>query len=86
MKRLGEILPSKSEDEVKKQSHHLKTVFSREIKREEGSKVSGSGTNTVYSSQWKLYEQMAYLMGSDDVDPTISNLDTTEVNEHPPKS
>ena len=64
MKRLGKISPSKSQDEIKKQWHNLKTVFSREIRREESSKVSGSGTDTVHSSQWKLYKQMALVMGS----------------------
>ncbi|CAB3994470.1 Hypothetical predicted protein [Paramuricea clavata] len=71
---LSEMLPSRSHDEIKKQWHVLKAIFSRELKREEGSKVSGRGTDSVYNLQWKLFNEMMFVKGSDNVDPSITSM------------
>ena len=49
-----DILPNRKQDKIKKQWNFLKTMFNREQKRDEGSKVSGTGTNAVYCSSWKF--------------------------------
>ena len=56
----------------------LKTIYYRELKREEGSKVSGTGTESVYNSQWKFFNEMMFVRGSDDVDPPVTSMDTTD--------
>lgn len=84
-KKIGEILPGRSQDDIKKQWSILKTIFYRENKREEGSKVSGTSTDDVYKSQWKFYQQMMFIKGSDDVDPAVSTLeDSKSIDDRPP--
>ena len=73
-KKLSEILPGRSQENIKKQWNTIKTIFFREVKREEGSKVGGTGTDSVYKSQWKFFDTMMFLKGSDGVDPSISTL------------
>ena len=62
----------------------LKTIFNREIKKEEDSKVSGTGTDPVYTSQWRYLKSLMFIKGSDDVDRAVSTLDLKE-NERPAK-
>ena len=52
--------------------------FLTEVKKEEDSKVSGTGRDAVYTSQWKYLKSLMFIKGSDDVDPAISTLDPTE--------
>lgn len=70
-----DILPNRKQDEIKKQWNFLKTTFNRELKREEGSKVSGSGTDAVYCSSWKFYKNMSFIQGIDEADPPTSTLE-----------
>ena len=49
--KLSELLPGRSHDDIKSRWNVLKTIFKREIKKEEDSKVSGTGTDAVYTSQ-----------------------------------
>ena len=56
LKSLSILLPGRRIDEIKKEWTNLKTIFSREVKREEGSKVSGTGTDSVYSSSWRYFK------------------------------
>lgn len=44
LRTLCTLLPGRSVDDIKKEWTTLKTIFLREVKREEGSKVSGTGT------------------------------------------
>lgn len=69
---------SRTPDDIKKQWQMLKTIFYRELKREEGSKVSGTGTDSVYNSQWKFFNEMMFVKGSDDVDPPITSMAIAE--------
>ena len=48
--KLSELLPGRSHDDIKNRWNVLKTIFNREIKKED-SKVSGKGTDAVYTSQ-----------------------------------
>ena len=86
-KKLCEILPNRSQDDVKKQWSSLKTIFYRELKREEDTKVSGAGTDTAYFSQWRYFKAMMFIKGSDDVDPAVTTLATADEkeNERPAK-
>lgn len=72
------MLSSRTSDDIKKQWQTLKTIFYRELKRQEGSKVSGSGTASVYNSQWKFFNEMMFVNGSDDVDPPITSMSIAE--------
>ena len=45
----------------------LKTIFNREVKRED-SKISGTSTDTEYTSQWKYIKSLMFIKGSDDVE------------------
>ena len=74
-KKLNEIIPGHSQDDLNKQWHILKTIFYRELKREEGTKVSGMGTDCVYTSQWKFFKALMFVKGSDDVDPSVTTLE-----------
>jgi hypothetical protein len=85
MKSLTELFPERSVDEIKKQWQILKTIFLRELKREEGSKSTGTGTNTVYVSNWKHFKSMRFVKGSDDLDPQVSTLHHDTENEKPIK-
>ena len=62
----------------------LRPFFNREVKKEEDSRVSGTGTDAVYTSQWKYLKSLMFIKGSDDVDPAVSTLDLKE-NERPAK-
>ena len=81
-KKLNEILPGHNQDDLKKQWHILKTIFYRELKREEGTKVSGMGTDSVYTSQWKFFKALMFVKGSDDVDPSVTTLGDIDVREY----
>lgn len=83
LKSLSTLLPGRSVDEIKKEWTTLKTIFSREVKREEGSKVSGTGTDAVYSSSWLYFKSMLFIKGSDDIDPQKSTLDVDVENVEP---
>ena len=80
---MSTLLPGRSVDEIKKEWTTLKTIFSREVKREEGSKVSGTGTDAVYSSSWQYFKSMLFIKGSDDIDPQKSTLDVDVENVEP---
>ena len=82
--KLSELLPGRSHDDIKSRWNVLKTIFNREVKKEEDSKVSGTGTDAVYTSQWKYLKSLMFIKGSDDVDPAVSTLDLKE-NERPAK-
>ena len=47
--KLSELLPGRSHDDIKSRWNVLKPIFG--IKKEEDSKVSGTGTDAVYTSQ-----------------------------------
>ena len=87
LKSLSTLLPGRSVDAIKKEWTTLKTIFSRDVKSEEGSKVSGTGTESVYSSSWRYLKSMLFIKGSDDIDPQASTLDADveNVEAHPPK-
>ena len=53
LRALSATLTNRTVPDIKKQWESLKTIFYREIKREEGSKVSGTGADEVYTSGWK---------------------------------
>ena len=55
----------------------LKTIYYRELKREEKSKVSGTGTESVYNFQWKFFHEIMFVRGSDDVNLPVTLMDTT---------
>ena len=86
-KKLGEILPSRSQEEIKKQWNTLKTIFYREVKKENESKVSGTGTDTSYASPWRFFKGMMFVKGSDEVDPAVTTLAAADAkeNERPAK-
>lgn len=83
LKSLSTLLPGRSVEEIKKEWTILKTIFSREVKREEGSKVSGTGTDSVYSSSWRYFKSLLFIRGSDDIDPQTSTLDVDAENVEP---
>lgn len=85
MKFLNDLFPERSVDEIKKQWQTLKTIFLREQKREEGSKVSGTGTSTVYVCNWRHFKSMMFVKGSNDLDPQVSTLQSDSENEKPLK-
>ena len=83
LKSLSTLFPGQSVDEIKKEWTTLKTIFSREVKKEEGSKVSGTGTDSVYSSSWRYFKSMLFIKGTDDIDPQTSTLDVDVENVEP---
>lgn len=85
MNTLCELLPGRNVDEIKKEWTNLKTIYTRELKREEGSRVSGTGTDSVYTSSWRYFKALGFLRGSDDVDPQTSTMEDAENMERPPK-
>ena len=83
--KLSKLLPGRSHDDIKNWWNVLKNIFNREVKKtKEDSKVSGTGTDAVYASQWKYLKSLMFIKGSDDVDPAVSTLYPTE-NERPAK-
>ena len=69
-----ELFPGRDQEEVKKEWAVLRTIFNREAAREQASKVSGAGTNSVYTSQWWHFKALTFIKGADDVDPPVSTL------------
>lgn len=74
-----------SKEDIKREWHNLQTVYKREKAREEGSKVSGSGSCNVYVSTWELFSQMEFLDVTGDVDASCTSLDNNEGFCQPPK-
>ena len=56
----------------------MKTIFDRENKREEGSKRSGTGTDSVYKPAWKHYDSMQFTKECQDIDFSVSTLDSVQ--------
>lgn len=83
--KLDELLPRKSQDDIKKQWNILKTIYYRESKREEGSKVSGAGTDSTYTSPWKYIKLMAFLTGYDKIDPPTTTMEDVLPYQRPAK-
>ena len=83
LKSLSTLLPGRCVDEIKKEWTTLKTIFLREVKWEEGSKVSGTGTDAVYSSAWQYFKSLLFIKGSDNIDPQTSTLDVDVENVEP---
>jgi len=63
----------------------LQTVYKGEKAREEGSRVSSSGSCDVYVSTWELFTQMEFLEVTDDVDTSYTSLDGTGHSQPPKK-
>lgn len=66
---------SKSPDDCRKQWQLLKIIFNKNCARHEGSKRSGTGTNSVYVPTWKFYECMMFAKECYDLDSSTSTLD-----------
>ncbi len=60
----------------------MKTIFDRENKREEGSKRTGTGTDSVYKPTWKFYDSMQFTKECQDIDNSVSTLNSAQ-NELP---
>ena len=78
--KLCELLPGRSREEITKQWNILKTIFNREVKKEEESKASGAGMDTVYTLQWKYLKSMMFIKGCD-VDPAVSTTEDVHARE-----
>ena len=74
LSKLAGILVIHSLVEIKAQWHTLTTTFDREHKRVEGSKRTGSGTDSVYKSEWKYYERMFFMSHNKEVDESVSTI------------
>ena len=73
-----------SKEDIKREWHNLQTTYKREKAREDGSKVSGSGSCEVYISSWELFSEMEFLDVTGDVDTCYTSLDS-EACAQPPK-
>ncbi len=69
-------------EDIKREWHNLQTIYKREKAREEGSRVSGSGSCNVYVSTWELFSQMEFIDVTGDVDTSYTSL---EGYSQPPK-
>ena len=58
---LCELLPGRSNEHTKKEWQTLKTIYLREVKRVEGSKVSGVGTDDIYTSSWRYFNSIEFI-------------------------
>ena len=81
--KLLDLLSGRTIEDIKNQWHSLKTIFDRENKREEGSKRSGTGTDSVYKPTWKFYDSMQFTKECQDIDNSVSTL-TSGQNENLP--
>ena len=72
-------------EDIKREWHNLQTVYKREKAREDGSKVSGSGSCDVYVSTWELFSQMEFLDVTGDVDTSYTSLDSGGYAQPPKK-
>ena len=77
MDKLSEQFDEKfNKEELKQQWHSLQTQYKREKSREEGSRVSGSGSTDVYISTWEFFSQMEFLDITGDIDASYTSLDS----------
>lgn len=81
LNKLLDMLSGRTIEDIKNHWHTLKTIFDRENKREEGSKRSGAGTDSVYKPNWKFYDSMQFTKECKDIDNSVSTL-TTADNEN----
>ena len=80
MRRTIEGLKEENFDEVnakqlQEKLTKLRNYYSAEHRKEENSKVSGSGTDSLYVSSWRFYESLHYLKVTLTPPETVSNID-----------
>lgn len=80
LNKLLDMLSGHTIEGIKSQWHSLKTIFDRENKREEGSKRTGTGTDSVCKSAWKYYDSMQFTKECQlqDIDYPVSTLDSVQ--------
>ena len=68
----------------------LRNYYGAERRKEESAKVSGTGTDSLYISSWRFYENLHFLKDTLTPRPTVSNLDggddednIYQINNHP---
>ena len=61
--KVSELLPGRSHYDIKSQWNVLKTIFNHEIKKEKDSKVSGTGMDAMFTSQWKYLKSLCLSRG-----------------------
>lgn len=67
--------------QVQEKLNKLRNYYGAERRKEESSKVSGSGTNSVYTSSWRFYESLHFLRDNLIPRSTTSNIDENEDRE-----
>ena len=84
LNKLLDMLSGRTIEDIKSQWHSLKTIFDRENKREEGSKRTGTGTDSVYKPAWKYYDSMQFTKECQDIDYSVSTLDSVQNENNVP--
>ena len=81
-KALDRIVETLKEDgietntkQVQEKLTKLRNYYGAEKRKEENSKVTGSGTDSLYISSWKFYSSLHFLRDSLTPRATVSNLD-----------
>ena len=80
MRRTIEGLKEENFDEVnakqlQEKLTKLRNYYGAEHRKEENSKVSGSGTDSLYVSSWRFYESLHFLKYTQTPRATVSNID-----------
>ena len=61
--------------QVQEKLTKLRNYYGAERRKEEKSKVSGSGTDSLYVSSWRFYESLHFLKDTLTPRATVSNID-----------
>ena len=61
--------------QVQEKLTKLRNYYGAERRKEEKSKVSGSGTDSLYVSSWRFYESLHFLKDNLTPRATVSNID-----------
>ena len=69
-----EIILNVKKEAISRKFSSLRTSYIRERTREKASKSSGTGTDDVYTSTWKLFKEMDFLRDEIEGDESTDNM------------
>jgi hypothetical protein len=70
-----QLTSGKTKESISKKFISLRNSYMRERKREVGSKTTGTGSDEVYESKWKYYQEMDFLKEEVEGDESTDNLE-----------
>lgn len=74
----SQLTSGKTKNQISKKFLSLRNSYIREKKREDGSKITGTGTDELYVSTWKYYKEMDFLKEEIKGDDSTDSFDLNQ--------